>query len=512
MTVSRWRARSASRCSALIVVGGRTRSSQPTPGSMRRASRSSFDEFCRRAPCRRSAPSIGRSCSAACCTRHRRRLLDLPRRQAELDRLEDGIDAEVLRRRRRRPELAPLVGAEGRDFHDHAGGVRPARVPARRAVQDGERGAVGERPEVVHAAGVLGQLVDRTGDQHAAAEQRLPVGGHRHLGDALRAAEAGEVDAHRRPSLPAASGAGQLGGAARRRRPQVQHVHALADGRRDHAGVLGLDGVDGGEHVDEGLVGGVAAEQVGDHAVGYPQDAAQQRPALVVHLDETAPHQPGTGPQPVPGRRGPRRQPGHPQRQAHGRPAARHVVVEEAVERLEALVDVGRGGDEQQLLVDRVEHRLGPERHQPRRQLLRLGVALGGGAAGVRFGDLLVAAAGGEQRVDLVVREVEAEERVVEGRVGGPAPVDDGLDPDGERVEAAQEVPDRDPRNVTHRRAAAVTAAGCCAARRRGVEAGPGRRGAAGAGGRSRAPAGAGCPVPACCRRPPVHRSSGRRT
>ena len=285
--------------------GGRTRSSQPDAG---------FDAACQSLELRRvlqpgAVPQVGALDRSLV---QRSVLARPPPPSARSGPASGGTGSSRGRDRRRGPSPAPRP--------TRAGAARRGRGPGLSTTTPGECDQRGSQLVVpcrmVSAAPSVSARRWYTPPGSSASsstgpatstpplQQRLAVGGHCHLGDAAPGCRGGRGRCTPPPVPP---GGSRRWPTRRRRRAAVVRRYSTStpwpDGRRDHAGVLGLDGVDGGEHVDEGLVGGVAAEQVGDHAVGYPQDAAEQWPALVVNLDQTAPHQPGTGPQPVPGRR-----------------------------------------------------------------------------------------------------------------------------------------------------------------------------------------------------------------
>ena len=168
----------------------------------------------------------------------------------------------------------------------------------------------------------------------------------------------------------------------------------------------------------------VVAEQVHGDPVGDAQRAGQERPLGLLDDHEPALEQRRALHQAMPRNRGRGQRARELEREADARAAARHVVVQIAVEPLETRVDVRRERHEQQLDVDRSE-REGPGepaqahvlaallglvgRALDLREELRAG--LGGGVPLVR----------GEQPLDVVLREVEPAERVVRVRVAGAA-------------------------------------------------------------------------------------------
>jgi hypothetical protein len=132
-TRSRWVARSATSRSCASVAAGRTRSSHPTPGSMRRASRSSPDASCAlarhaagpdRAAHRSAEPAAARPSPHA----------DLLGRKEELG--DDRLGGEPLGQvpvQARPLGDGPFGRTGGWDVDNQGNGFGPARIPGRRS-------------------------------------------------------------------------------------------------------------------------------------------------------------------------------------------------------------------------------------------------------------------------------------------------------------------------------------------------------------------------------------------
>ncbi len=111
------------------------------------------------------------------------------------------------------------------------------------------------------------------------------------------------------------------------------------------------------------------AHEVLDHALWHEHGARQHGPLRLEDLDQAEAMKRSTPPEPGSRRRVVARQAGQLQGQAHGDPAQADVVVEVAVEALEAPIEVGGGCDHQQRHVDVVETE--PSRQTVQTRLVR---------------------------------------------------------------------------------------------------------------------------------------------
>ena len=193
----------ASSRSCARTAAGSTRSSQPTSGSIRRASRSSPAAFCARAPRRRSSPVIGPAVQQGSGPRRRarpgrpgpgprtrwpspRRVEPRPRSPrcaAPQRRPLVGRRAPARRRSSGTPSLHGGSQVAGADEQHRHGGRASAGAGRRRARR--------------------GQRLDRAGDEPAAAQQRLPAGRPASGSRVGCGRQSGEVHARARAARPA---------------------------------------------------------------------------------------------------------------------------------------------------------------------------------------------------------------------------------------------------------------------------------------------------------------------
>ena len=169
--------------------------------------------------------------------------------------------------------------------------------------------------------------------------------------------------------------------------------------------------------------GSVVAQQVRADAIRHPQTAGEERPVGVLDDDQAPADERPTGLQPGAGGGRHRGLAGQLQRQPDRGASPGDVVVEVAVQPLEPAVQIRQQRDHQQLDVQRGQAGGPGEPAQPQSSTARLGgVGLGveGGPGfaverpdGRRFG--------GEQLLDGLLADVQATERIVRGRIAGPA-------------------------------------------------------------------------------------------
>ncbi len=238
--------------------------------------------------------------------------------------------------------------------------------------------------------------------------------------------------------------------------PLPQRLHETLVGRLARRGHVE-------ERVGDGRIGLVRAEQVGRHPVGHPQRPGQERAVELLELDQSARPQGAPLIQPVAAVPVGGEDAGQPESEPDAHPAAGDVVVEVAVVALEAVVDVGRHRRQEQLDVEVIELEALGELAQAEPGAARLG------GIGRRFhvdpplaGDVLghphplVA----EQGVDLLVAQVEAEERVLRRAVDGAASTDNRRHPQPDDVQPAEQVGDGRVPGLTHPSPPAATAIG----------------------------------------------------
>ena len=205
----------------------------------------------------------------------------------------------------------------------------------------------------------------------------------------------------RPPRSTAASARGQRTGGRRARRPQ---------------------------QISYGRVGPVVAEQMGRHPVRHSKRSGQERSFRFLDQHQVGHHERSVGHQPGPGSGRPRRSARQLEPEADGGPTAGHVVVQVAVQAFEADVEVGSQGDEQEVHVEGVEAAGPGQSAQPQfgpAILYLVGLVLdrleGGSVVPL---DQTRCRPAGEQLLDVLVRDVQAAERILRGRVV-PAPVGD---------------------------------------------------------------------------------------
>ena len=261
-------------------------------------------------------------------------------------------------------------------------------------------------------------------EYHAAPAQpglagEHPHGARRRVGGGQR----GGVDDQGRPSC------GRQGGHRRRAGlpARVQQVHRPAGRRgRGHDRAQVVEGLRVGPGVRIGATGQarervvrlVVAEQMGCHPVRHSQGAGEQRALRVGDLQQTAGYQRGPGGEPEAAGARPG-QSAQFEGERDGGAAAGQVVVEVAVELLEAGVEIGGEGHQQQVEVHGEQAEVRAEPGEP-----------GAGRRGVRGAVHRVAlrsngeARRGGGRQDPLHRlraEVLAAVRVVRVRIVGPA-------------------------------------------------------------------------------------------
>ena len=317
--------------------------------------------------------------------------------------------------------------------------VGPPRVP--RGAPDEDHG---DRPvdEPAQRRGTgLGQRLDRARDDPSSREQRLPRG------------QGGDVDGVGLGRSPAeVEGEGPAPAVAERRDAgrRAGDVLRLADvdepdprveRARDRGGEVAVVRVGVMGDPGEAGVDGVVAEQVCRHAVGHPEPPGEEGTLRVLDPDQAvADERPGRG-EPRAGVRGQARRPGQLEGQPDRGAAPGDVVVEVAVEPLEAAVEVREERDEEQVDVEVGQPRIGghpPEPDRPPPLLGPVGVRLDLAQAGRDGGGDGVPTL--EEALDDLVADVQPPERVVRGRVSRAAVGDELTDPVLDDPEPAQDV------------------------------------------------------------------------
>ena len=376
---------------------------------------------------------------------------DLLRREPERERDDRRVELDrTLAVERAKPELVALGDRGHGRLEQERRLARPGRVPRPVADQDHRRAALGERPDGAGAA--LRQRLDRAGDDARPAQPRFAGGRRGHVARVVVGPEAREIELEDRPPERAQRRRRQR--ASRRAGPlvDVDQRNPGVDRAREqrHVADRRRNGVD--EQVDDRGVGLIVAEQMRSDSVGDAQRAREERPVPVLHQHDPAGDERAVRPEPD--ALDAARHAGARARQLDGEaragPAARDVVVEVAVQPLEARVEIRRERDQQQLDVVRVQLERASEAAQP--DIATCGLRFVGrpveGREGVhrRGGPRLLDqpdARAGKQAVDLGVGDVQATEAVAGIWIVDAAPVhgradarlDDGQPPEkvGER-------------------------------------------------------------------------------
>ncbi len=326
------------------------------------------------------------------------------------------------------PDHRPFGRVERGRLGDEGDPGAPSGVPRRGPRHEDGDGQVGDPPDDVR--GDLGEGLDGSGDERPAAEQHLPGDETERLEVVRPGREPGEVDDDRTAPRPAGRGRGH-------RRPGEPGDVAQVD--EPHAGVEAPgEGPRGGaverrgrrEQVVDRGVRAVVAEQVRGDPVGHPQGPGEEGPVVLLDGEQPVPAQRPGRRDPGPRRGRGRRDAAHREREAHRGPAPGHVVVEVAVEPLEAGVEVGGERDEEQFDVELGEPGGALQPAQPGAPAGGLGGGLGR-LGGGGSGPVGVRLAGGwrEEPVDVLLGQVQPAERVVRGRVLGPAELHEGPHP-----------------------------------------------------------------------------------
>ena len=331
-TFSRCRARAASSRSCAETASASTRSSQPTPGSTRRESRSSPAAFCARAPRLQEAAVDGPVVEGGGELRPADGAADLA-----------GAEVQVRRERTRSPSSAPTVQNRSRSAGTNRGAsslqrdLRSLQVGSQLTSPASSTGTGSAGQPAQGVGGRRGQGLDRFGDDPAPAQQRLAP---RAPGPAPPAPGAWRAGAGRGPGRR-----GPRPAAPRRRRP----CRCAGRGRAGRPG--GSPRTAAAEVVGERARGrDDVGEDVGQGGVRRRRRRAGARPpgpAPAARGRGTAgpaprPRRAGGRPAATPRSSRPRaaaavgRAAAQLQGQPDGGPAAGDVVVEVAVEPLEA--------------------------------------------------------------------------------------------------------------------------------------------------------------------------------
>jgi hypothetical protein len=255
----------------------------------------------------------------------------------------------------RQPDVAALGRRRELRLDEERNRPRPRGIPATRAVQDGH--AAGFREGADGSGAPFGQHLDGTCQQAGAAEPCLADRGRCRFPDLLVRPEAAQVDHDgRRPQArQRAGGHGERGGADAladigEARPSAQAALQRLGAREIPPGRRHLEG----RHE---RIGRVVADEVAGDAVRHAERTCQERSVDILDDQEPARDERPRRPEPRPA--GARRAACTDQLQgkADARPAARDVIVEVAVQPLEARVEVRRQRDEQELHVELLERK-----------------------------------------------------------------------------------------------------------------------------------------------------------
>ena len=345
----------------------------------------------------------------------------------------------VLAHRRRDVELGaaveggrPQPGAarrrEPRRLDDVRRTARPRRVPGADAVQHQLRRRAGQPADRIDMR--LGEHIERPGDEEATSEAGLADRGGDDVVDVRRRRHAREVDDDGRHTGCMGRVDGEVDGS----RLPVVDVHegvGVGDGTRHRGGdrLVGRRDID--QHWLQDCVRRVGTEHVGRHAIGDAERPGEERSLRFLHVEQAGCDEAATLLDASPAGRARRGDAAQSERQPDADAAAGDVVVEVAVVALEAVVDVGRHRREEDAEVELVEVEARGSGAQPERG------ARGCGLVGHAL-DLDPTLTGDfgrdphtivvQQLVDLLVTQVEAEERVLRRRVDLPASSHDGGD------------------------------------------------------------------------------------
>jgi hypothetical protein len=251
------------------------------------------------------------------------------------------------------PPRGPFLGRREADLHEHRHRAGVRRVPRARAVQDRGRRELGERAHGRRPA--LEQRVDRPADAPGVAQQRLAPGDARERRDRLLGREPPQIERERGCAELADRGQRQPGRRAVARLAQVREPRARAQRAGERNGIAAGRGPAAAEQRQQGRVRPIVAEQEHRHAVGHAQAARQEGAIGILDLDQARVDQRRAWLQAGACGRARRYRPRKLEREPDARPPARDVVVQVAVERLEACIQVGGERDEQQLEVGRDE-------------------------------------------------------------------------------------------------------------------------------------------------------------
>ena len=335
---------------------------------------------------------------------------------------------------RRLPGGSPVQQRTGSPGHD------PAHGPT-------------ERPHRLSPAARFEEGLHRAGHQPGAGEEGLPSDGPGHRFGCPRRDLRWSRSHHERGE-PGGLEGGRGDGRSRRPGRSRRYDQPVTADRRTAARTARQGGRDGvaaattGRMQISGVMAGSARSSPSRWAgdpVGHPQRAGQEGTVGLLDQDQPGGGQRRVGEKSAPGPGRPRRRPAQLEAQADGGPAAGHVIVEVAVQALEAAVEVGRQGDQQQIHVEIVEPGPLGQAAQPDRRSGRLDpggrILQDGQVGGVgpldRPSDGRRRPAGGRRARQRGTgpRKGSSGRRVVPAAVG-----DQGPDPASRRSEAGQQV------------------------------------------------------------------------
>ena len=192
----------------------------------------------------------------------------------------------------------------------------------------------------------------------------------------------------------------------------------------------------------------VAAEEMGGNAIRHPQRAGQYRTLGFLDEHQALIHQRRAGREPASGVGAARRQSAQLDAETNARPTAGDVVLQVAVQPLEAQVDIGRHRDQQQLDVDLLEPEGPRQAAQPKISAValsgiggRFDLLTGFGRPGIgrQWPSLLR-----EQSIDVRLGDIQPAKAIIRFRIRRPAPCHRRSNPRLDQLEP--------PQNMNHRR------------------------------------------------------------